>query len=165
MAGTKEIGNIDQVQSKDRIIQKLKDIGAKEQLLMFVTGPAGAGKSTALEVAQHFCFEFCRSVGEHWEKTTFLFTAMTGSAASLFGGVTLHSAAFLNMNDRSISADMMNRWKNVKMVIVDEISMADNRIMNKFNMVLNKIRKHISPSSQFIKPSMVFGGFPIIFSG
>ena len=45
---------------KAKLIDNLKKIGAKDQLLMFVTGPAGAGKSTAIEVAQQFCFEFCR---------------------------------------------------------------------------------------------------------
>jgi type II secretory pathway predicted ATPase ExeA len=46
---------------KKKVVGKLNHIGAKDQLLMFVTGPAGTGKSTAIEVAQHFCFEFCRS--------------------------------------------------------------------------------------------------------
>ncbi|KAL7521820.1 hypothetical protein ACHAWF_000293 [Thalassiosira exigua] len=54
---------------------------------MFVTGPAGAGKSTAIEVAQQFCFEFCRSMDIIWGEKTFLFTAITGCAAALFGGV------------------------------------------------------------------------------
>ena len=35
-----------------KLIEKLKEMGAKDQLLMFVTGPAGAGKSAAIEVAQ-----------------------------------------------------------------------------------------------------------------
>ena len=150
---------------KDTISQKLLDLGAKEQLLMFITGPAGSGKSTALEVAQHFCFEFCRTVGEHWDKSTFLFTAITGSAASLFGGVTLHSAAFLNTNFRNITGNMMRKWEHVKMLIVDEISMASDQTMKKLNDVLNKARKHISPTSPKITPSMVFGGYSIIFSG
>jgi type II secretory pathway predicted ATPase ExeA len=80
---------------KDKIIEKLKKLGAKEQLVMFITGPAGAGKSTAITVAQRFCFEFCNAVGVSWDDNTFLFTALTGCAASLFGGMTIHSAAHL----------------------------------------------------------------------
>ena len=63
---------------------------------MFVTGSAGAGKSTIIEVAQQFCFEFYRSMDIIWGETTFLFTMITGCAAALFSGVTLHSAALIN---------------------------------------------------------------------
>ena len=150
---------------KNSIVQKLEKMGGKDQLLMFVTGPAGAGKSTALEVAQHFCFEFTRAVGQHWDETTFLFTAMTGCAASLFGGVTLHSAAFLNQNLSKISDKSMQRWDNVKVLVVDEISMASNKIMKKLNDVLNKTRRNRTPASPLISPTMIFGGYSIIFCG
>ncbi len=73
--------------------QKLRGLGAKEQLLIFATGPAGAGKSTAIEVAQQFCFQLCKPIDILWGDKTFLFTAITGCAAALFGGVTLYSAA------------------------------------------------------------------------
>jgi len=33
-------------------------IGVKEQLLMFETGPAKAGKSTVIKVDQQFCLEY-----------------------------------------------------------------------------------------------------------
>jgi hypothetical protein len=46
-------------------------------------------KSTALRVAKEFCYEFCVAVGVMWSDTTFLFTAYTGFAASLIGGVTI----------------------------------------------------------------------------
>ena len=55
------------------------------QLLVFLTGPAGAGKPTAIKVAQIFYFEFCRYVSDLWSDSTFLFIAYTGSAASLLG--------------------------------------------------------------------------------
>ncbi len=34
------------------IINRLKGRGGKEQLLMFLTGPAGSGKSTAMRVSE-----------------------------------------------------------------------------------------------------------------
>ncbi len=79
-------------------------------MLMFCMGPAGSGKSTALMVAQQFCYEFCLAVGVMWSDTTFLFTAYTGSAESLFGGVTISKAAFLNQN-KLLSLDDKNQWK------------------------------------------------------
>ena len=41
---------------KKNLIEELHARGGEEQLRMFLTGPAGAGKSTAVEVAQIFCF-------------------------------------------------------------------------------------------------------------
>ena len=63
---------------------------------MFLTGFAGAGKSTCVKISQRFCYEFCRAVSIPWNSDTFLFTATTGLAASLFGGQTIHDAAFLS---------------------------------------------------------------------
>ncbi len=45
-----------------KLIENLNKFGAKDQLRLCVTGPAGAGKSTTVKVAQQFCFEFCRSI-------------------------------------------------------------------------------------------------------
>ena len=44
---------------KECVIDQLYALGAKEQLIMFLTGSAGAGKTTAVKLAQQFCFEFC----------------------------------------------------------------------------------------------------------
>jgi hypothetical protein len=63
---------------------------------MFLTVSTGSGKSTAMKVAQQFCYEFCIAVSIMWSDKTFIFTAYTGLAASLFGGVTISKAAFLN---------------------------------------------------------------------
>ncbi len=45
------------------IIKKLKARDGRNQLPMFLTGPAGSGKSTAMQIAQGFCYEFCIAVG------------------------------------------------------------------------------------------------------
>ena len=71
------------------VTKKLKARGGQDQLLMFLTGPAGSGKSTAMKIAQQFCYEFCIAVGIMWSDKTFLFTAYTGSAASLMGALVV----------------------------------------------------------------------------
>ena len=38
------------------VVEHLTTLGTKEQLLMFLTGPAGAGKTTAVKLEQQFCF-------------------------------------------------------------------------------------------------------------
>jgi hypothetical protein len=49
-----------------------------------------------MKVAQQFCYDFCLAVGVMLSDQTILFTAYTGAAALLFGGVTISKAAFLN---------------------------------------------------------------------
>jgi len=152
-------------QAKDKTIACLKNMGAKEQLIMFITGPAGAGKSTAISIAQKYCFEFCKAIGIAWQDETFLFTAMTGVAAALFGGLTIHSVAQLAKHEKKISIDSIGLWKNVKILIIDEISMASVDIINKLNSHLNKFRREVASEYHNLPPNMVFGGYHIIFSG
>jgi hypothetical protein len=52
-------------------IKKLKARDGRDQLLMFLTGPAGLGKSTAMKVAQQFCYEFWIAVGIMWSVKTY----------------------------------------------------------------------------------------------
>ena len=43
----------------ERLLEELKVRGGQEQLIMFLSGPAGAGNSAAVKVARRFCFDFC----------------------------------------------------------------------------------------------------------
>ncbi len=72
------------------IVHRLEARGGQNQLIMFLTGPAGSEKSTAMQVAQQFCYDFYLAVGVMWSDTTFLFTAYTGAAASLSQSQRLH---------------------------------------------------------------------------
>lgn len=91
-------GNIEVTTSANnlsKIIQtKLMSVGGRRQLVMFLTGPAGAGKTTAVKMAETFCFLFCRAISVIWQDNTFLFTAYTGSAASAFGELPLAPLRF-----------------------------------------------------------------------
>jgi hypothetical protein len=91
------------------IVRRLEARAGQNQLTMFLTGPAGSGKSTAVKVAQQFCYEFCLAVGVMWSDRTFLFTTYTGAAASLLGGVTISKAAFLNQQ-KALSLNDKNTW-------------------------------------------------------
>ncbi len=109
------------------IVRKLEARGGQEQLFLFLTGPAGSGKSTAMRVAKQFCYEFCLAVGVMWSDTTFLFTAHTGSTASLIGGVTISKAAYLNLQ-RQIDKYDIHEWKDVRILVIDEVSFMSNSI-------------------------------------
>ena len=87
------ISSTDNESDTEQLIAELKVRGGQDQLLMFLTGPAGAGKSTVIKVARRFCFEFSLAVGALWSDHTSLFTAYTGSATMLVGGLTICKAA------------------------------------------------------------------------
>jgi hypothetical protein len=120
------------------IIKKLKARGGNDQLLMFLMGPAGSGKSTAIKIAQQFCYEFCIAVGIMWSDKTFIFTVYTGSAASLFGGVTISKAAFLNQR-KQLSVDDRNEWQDVRIVVIDKVSFMKDTILKMLDRKLKKI--------------------------
>ena len=86
------------------LVKKLNTRGGMEQLRMFLTGPDGAGKNTALTVVHNSCFDFFHAVGILWSDMIFLFTAYTRSGASLFGGVSICTTAYINKKG-SLSED------------------------------------------------------------
>ena len=67
-------------------------------MLLFLTGPAGVGKTTAIKADKRFCFEFCSSCNIMWTDTSFFYTAYTGSAASAFEGRTTVKESGMFMN-------------------------------------------------------------------
>jgi hypothetical protein len=107
-----------------------------------------------MKIAQQFCYEFCIAVGIMWSDKTFIFTAYTGSAASLFGGVTISKAAFLNQR-KQLSVDDRNEWQDVRIVVIDEVSFMSDTILKTLDRKLKEIKNRSQP----------FGGFTIIFAG
>ncbi len=99
-----------------------------------------------MRVAKQFCYEFCVTVGVMWNDTTFLFTAYTGSAASLIGGVTISKAAYLNLQ-RQINENNINEWKDVRILVIDEVSFMNDSIFKKIN------RQHMNSRKLEIEPS------------
>jgi hypothetical protein len=136
------------------IVDKLQARGGQEQLIMFITEPAGSGKSTAMRVAERFCYEFCVAVGIMWSDSTFLFTAYTRDAALLIGGTTISTTAYLNQK-RPICDDNIKEWKDVQILVIDEVSfMGDSTLQ-----MLNKKLTNIGQTNK------LFGGFTIILIG
>ena len=136
------------------LIDLLQSRGAREQLIMFATGFAGSGKSTAIKIAQRFCFEFCRAANVMWNEDTFLFTAYTGSAATAFGGrTTTKSTHYLK---RSITDEMRLALLRVRILIIDEISFMK---VHEVRLLEKTLRERVRDST---KP---FGGFNIVFCG
>ena len=145
--------DISETQTQETI-NKLRAKGGQDQLMMFLTGPAGSGKSTAVRAAEQFCYEFCVAVGIMWSDTTFLFTAYTGSAASLIGGTTISKTAFLN-KQKHLSDDDIKQWEDVRILVIDEVSFMSDSILQTLSKKLTTLGKRTKP----------FGGYSIIFAG
>ncbi|KAL7545894.1 hypothetical protein ACHAWF_009251 [Thalassiosira exigua] len=120
---------------------------------MFLSGPAGAGKTTAVRIAEQFCFRFCMVVGNLWNDRTFLFTAYTGSAASACGGITIVKTAFINKRG-DLSKTEKEKWKHVRILIIDEISFMQDKELKRFDQRLKECRDRTQP----------FGGISITVS-
>ena len=141
----------------DDLKRALRDRGGRDQLIMFVTGFAGAGKSTAIKVAQRFCYEFCKAASIMWGDNTFLFTAYTGSAAAAFGGLTTVKATYIGRqgNPPKLTDEEMDAFGCVRILIIDEISFLKESELLKLDNTLKKIGER----------NKAFGGFNVIFSG
>ncbi len=122
---------------------------------VFLTGPAGSGKTFVLNQYINYLKEGNVPVA---------ITASTGIAATHLGGVTVHSWSGLGIKDYLTEYDienllekeyLFNRHKKTKVLIIDEVSMLS---ANQLSMVEYICRA-------FKGNGKVFGGMQIIFCG
>ena len=122
---------------------------------VFLTGPAGSGKSFLLN---HFITEY------KGEKSEIFITSTTGLSSILIDGITIHRYAGIGTGDKDIDTyykkiikmkNLRDRWRNTKILIIDEISMMDGELFDKLEILAKKIRKNDAP----------FGGIQLILSG
>lgn len=123
---------------------------------LFYTGSAGTGKSILLK-------SIIKALRlKH--KDTVAVTASTGLAACNIGGITLHSFAGVGIANEEVNhllkklrrnQKAYKRWLTTKVLIIDEISMVDGHLLNKFNDLAKTVRKSKLP----------FGGIQIIACG
>lgn len=122
---------------------------------VFLTGSAGAGKTYVLN-------QYINYLKEH--KIGVAITASTGIAATHMNGMTIHSWAGIGIKDE-ISINQMTKLKekkffrdkmdNVKVLIIDEISMLHRNQLELVNRVLKFFKEN----------ELAFGGIQVIFSG
>jgi hypothetical protein len=116
---------------------------------LFITGKAGTGKSSLL---RYFIKNTCKK---------FIVLAPTGVAALNVGGQTIHSFFRFPpsvINPSQIQPDYVRAelFKNLQMVIIDEISMVRADLMNGIDIALRKNRN---------RPNDAFGGIQMVFIG
>ncbi|OLP99167.1 ATP-dependent DNA helicase PIF1 [Symbiodinium microadriaticum] len=123
---------------------------------LFLTGPAGTGKS--------FLLRFLVQEFSHRHPGQVAVTASTGIAAAHLGGQTIHSFAGVGVGTAPLaktlqqvqrSSAAVQRWKSTKVLVIDEISMIDGELLELLCGVARAVRKQSAP----------FGGLQVLFCG
>lgn len=133
-----------------------------EQILIFITGGAGCGKSHLIKALYQMITKTLRSQVENPEEIVCLLTAPTGTAARNIHGQTVHSAFSIMPGLDSCShktlSSLRAKFSNLKCIIIDEISMLGNEgLVTVHNRLTEIIGKPQSDS--------LFGGVLVIVLG
>ena len=122
---------------------------------VFLTGPAGSGKTFVLNKYINFLKDNYVDVG---------ITASTGIAATHMGGTTIHSWTGMGIKDDLNKYDLeelktrkylKNRFERTQVLVIDEVSMLHHFRLD----LINKICQYMKNSSE------AFGGMQVILCG
>jgi hypothetical protein len=127
-----------------------------EQLILFLHGPGGSGKTTVIDLILKYAEEFCSYLENfRYSPRTILVTAMTGVAATLLMGETTHRAVYLNQR-KPIEAYQIEDWIETRLLIIDEISFASKSDFVNLHKKIRRLKQNLN---------MHYGGLSIVFSG
>lgn len=122
---------------------------------VFLTGEPGSGKTYVIN--QYIAW--LRAA-----KIPVAVTASTGIAATHIGGTTIHSWSGIGIKDQLSQYDIdsivskekiAKRIKNAKVLIIDEVSMLDGKVIDMLHQVTKAVRQSEQP----------FGGLQVVFVG
>ena len=135
-------------------ISLLERLNARAQLIMFVSGAGGTGKSNVIDHVVSYAKEYCENISVPFTDRTIVVTALTGIAAVLIKGETLHSAT--HAYTQNITENMIERWEDARLVIVDEVSFADADLLELVDISLRDLMQ---------QDMKMYGGLNIVFLG
>ena len=124
---------------------------------LFITGPAGSGKSELIKKIYHHAVHNFKPIQ---------ICALTGSAAVLIGcrARTLHSWAGIGLGQDTIpnlikkilrNHFSKQAWRTTRILVIDEISMMSKKLFDTLNSLGKILRKNSRP----------FGGIQVVFCG
>ena len=168
---------IKEAQNLDQFQRKTLDIGLKyargivkarhqgnglpEAPNVIVVGGAGSGKSTVIFSLTQWVHKILQTAGDDPQSPYILTTATTGAASVIVEGLTLHSAMGFDFSNKHNSLSdkkqelMRDRFKNVKVIIVDEFSMMKVELLYRLDLRMKELKRN----------SKVFGGVSVFLLG
>jgi hypothetical protein len=127
------------------LISRKGNISYPRAPFLMVHGGAGSGKSTLIKVISQYFHHMMMRDGDDPECPYVLLSAFTGGAAANIDGQTLHTlfsfnfgAGFISLSDKKRD-EKRNLYKNVKILIIDEISLVDADMLYKIDLRLREI--------------------------
>lgn len=130
---------------------------------VFLTGPAGSGKSFLLQYFINW-YKTEESDDDNNANSKIFITSTTGLSSILIDGMTINRYSGIGTGEKEVEIyykkiikmrNLKNRWLSTKVLIIDEISMMNPDIFDKLEILARKIRNNNKP----------FGGIQIILSG
>ena len=133
---------------------------------IFITGSAGVGKSFILK-------KVMQQVKDRGDGKGLCVVGMTGTAACLIGGMTLHAFAGMRAqthiygSPEAFAASIMRtkkskeRWTRCKVLIIDEVSMLDAQLFQQLDHTARTIKATIKSSAR----NLPWGGIQLVLCG
>ncbi|XP_073688692.1 uncharacterized protein [Garra rufa] len=120
-----------------------------EPFRLFLTGGAGTGKSHLIKAIQYESCRLLSQLSENPDDITVLLTASTGVASFGIGGGTVHNKFAIGANVRlpyqPLSDEKINSLRtklgSLQILIVDEVSMVDHRLLSYIHGRLRQIKQ------------------------
>jgi len=121
---------------------------------IFITGPAGTGKTAAIKMFKQV----------YQESKRIAITSTTGTSAILINGTTLHSYLGIGLGKGSVESmsslifqrgHLRKRWTELEVLIIDEVSMMSPVLFDKLESLARVVRH----------TNQRFGGIQLIMSG
>ena len=122
---------------------------------VFLTGKSGSGKSYVIKRS-------CDELRKYYKKVAV--TSTTGTSALLIGGTTIHSYLGIGLGNQSVEKLVFSisnnglskrRWRELDVLIIDEISMMPPDLFDK----LEEVARHVRNTKK------VFGGIQLVICG
>ena len=158
----REVLNIAIKYSKDLVKARKFPNKPPNSPLLMVHGGAGAGKSFVIKSVSHWVKKILKQSGDSADHPYVVRTAFCGTAAANIEGQTLHSAFGFSFDNKFYSLSDKSRdqrrdiMKNLKLVIIDEISMVKSDLLYQIDLRLQEISERVG---------IPFGGIGVIVFG